>query len=228
MEASQYFSSTAVIHWNELKLTDPYSLQVLNFLSPRSGELILDNGCGNGRFSLAMMNRGSSVISLDINKDIIKLAKKVNDDVIVADSLNLPFKDSVFDKVLCVHNLWYIPSYAEAVDEMLRTVKTECRIIFDQLNTKWYSRSNPVEQIYQKVAPNMPSFLITPKQLIKPLTAHELKIYHVSQLPLLHTILNMLFPFFRILERCWRAVLISGMDLTAHRWLVICQKNQRK
>lgn len=121
---------------------DTYLDFLLGLLNPKRGELILDNGCGNGRFSVVMGQKGSNVIALDINKSLLKKAanraqeERMNHQVelVLADMQNLPFKVDVFDKILCVHNLWYVPNYKGAVREMLRTLRKSGTILVDHLN----------------------------------------------------------------------------------------------
>jgi ribosomal protein L11 methylase PrmA len=43
-------------------------------LCPKQNELILDDGTGNGRFSIAIAKKGAKVVSLDVNKQILKIA----------------------------------------------------------------------------------------------------------------------------------------------------------
>ena len=48
---------------------------LMKLIMPVENKLILDDGCGNGRFSLSMAAFGADVVSLDINK---RMAEEVN------------------------------------------------------------------------------------------------------------------------------------------------------
>ena len=125
-----------------------YDFQVIRLLNPQKGEFILDDGCGNGRFSLAMSGKGAKVVSLDVNKFMVQTTKKraaekglkKRIDVVIADCQNLPFRDGLFDKVLCIHNMWYIRLYKKAVNEMFRATKMEGKIVVDQISEKFHTR----------------------------------------------------------------------------------------
>lgn len=114
MVVSTYFlrDHESLFRWMEYQ-PDAYSSFIMRLLHPMQNELILDDGSGNGRFSIAIAKKGAEVISLDINRRILKTAaesfrkKQLNDKIepILGDIQNLPFKDSAFDRVLCVDHL---------------------------------------------------------------------------------------------------------------------------
>jgi len=121
---------------------DPYSQSLVRLLNPMKDNILLDDGCGNGRFSIAMAGTGARVVALDINELMLKaVAKRARQkklisclDLVRGDIQNLPFKESVFDKLLCAHNLSYVPNYRAAVSEMFRTLKTGGEVVADHLN----------------------------------------------------------------------------------------------
>ena len=174
--------------------TDDYSALIMNLLYPKQNELILDNGAGNGRFSIAMAENGARVISLDINKRILRSAaeslkqKRLNDraELILGDIQNLPFKDDVFDRVLCVHNLWYVSDYKKAVDEMFRTLKNEGKVIADHLNlfNRHVFSGGLIYAIVKIFRRNpTPLFLRTPQQILSPFTAFETEVFSLFLKP---------------------------------------------
>lgn len=122
--------------------SDTYLNFLLSQLHPEKGELILDNGCGNGRFSIALGQKGARVVALDVNVSLLKktaaTAKEemLNHEIefVLADMQSLPFKTGIFEKILCVHNLWYVPRYKTAIKEMLRTLKKKGEMVIDHLN----------------------------------------------------------------------------------------------
>lgn len=244
---SKYFTNRKFVNW--LEYEDPkegYNLQVISFLNPRKSESILDNGCGNGRFSLEMADKGAKVVSLDVNKFMVQTVKRraidreLNQeiDVIIADSQNLPLRDRLFDKVLCVHNLWYIPLYHKAVNEMLRVTKDGGRLIVDQISERIHTRHIWIHGVFygihrliailSKVGREItPEFFRAPEQFLIPFANYSTRFYSIPLPPLLHEILNIIpLPnaFQGIQSKLWPFLLTEGFNPSAHRWLAVCEK----
>jgi len=59
-------------------------------------KLVLDVGCGNGRWSYAFVNLGAKVIAYDFTKSGSRETKKLGVDVVLADALNPPPSGLVF------------------------------------------------------------------------------------------------------------------------------------
>ena len=117
---------------------NPYDLFITDLLRSCPNELVLDNGTGNGRFALRLASLGCEVVALDINLRLLRAAKdktrKENVHVVLADMTHLPFASESFAKVICVHNLWCVPDYTKAVQEMRRTAHSDGIIVADHLN----------------------------------------------------------------------------------------------
>ncbi|MBI5001629.1 MAG: class I SAM-dependent methyltransferase [Euryarchaeota archaeon] len=90
--------------------------------------LILDVGCGNGRNAAHALRTGHRVVGIDISKRMLAIARaKCPDrDFILADAVQLPFKDDTFGGAMCVAVLPHIASPAErglALNEMWRILR---------------------------------------------------------------------------------------------------------
>jgi len=77
-----------------------------HFVSARWGKkfhgLFLDCGCGTGLVARNLVSAGREVVGMDISKNMCRVTKQIcGVDVIVADCLNLPFRDQAFS-VACV------------------------------------------------------------------------------------------------------------------------------
>lgn len=99
---------------------NPYRHQVavhmyLKHLAPQPSELILDAGCGTGRYTKKILEKGSKVISVDLSFYCLKVSKtkcekyNKNQLLIVADVRNLPFKKNTFNKILMIEVYQHIP-----------------------------------------------------------------------------------------------------------------------
>ena len=88
-------------------------------------EPFLDYGCGTGVASIVLSKMGRKVVAFDISVKMATITKnKVPDAyVIVADALNLPFKDKVFPAICITGVLHHILDLARAFDEICRCAK---------------------------------------------------------------------------------------------------------
>lgn len=94
------------------------------------GDKVLDSGCANGRFFEVIKNKEAEYFGVDISEQLIDIAKKNYPEAKfqVADSLKLPFPDSLFDKVYSMSVLHHIPSknlQLQYLKEIKRVLKTE-------------------------------------------------------------------------------------------------------
>lgn len=105
---------------------------------------ILDLGCGTGRNTIYMCNRGLQVTATDISEkglDVTaKKAKRLGYDVKISrhDMRNMPFRDNTFDGILCswvsghgTHQDMFLHA-----NEMLRVVKPGGMIFVDYPSKK--------------------------------------------------------------------------------------------
>ncbi len=112
---------------------------ILNLLSPKGGEFVLDAGCGTGIFTLDILSSGSKVIGLDLSLPMLERAEKKLKghpfQIVLADMLNLPFPESSFDRVVSVTALEFIEDGKAAVCELFRVTKRGGRIVVATLNS---------------------------------------------------------------------------------------------
>jgi len=105
---------------------------VLDLYDPDSNKaqpLILDCGCGMGTYASELSNE--SYVGLDVNFSSIKLAHNIhhNNMFIVGDATELPFKDQIFDYVICSEVLEHIPNDVVVLAELARVTKVSGRLI---------------------------------------------------------------------------------------------------
>lgn len=109
-----------------------------DILGLRSGDRILDLGCGFGRHAYEAARRGAHVIALDAGEDEVNgvagtFAAMVEQGelspettkvgVVQGDALHLPFADGTFDRVLCSEVLEHIPNDIGAMTELARVLR---------------------------------------------------------------------------------------------------------
>lgn len=104
------------------------------------GDWLLDLGCGNGRHSLEAARWPARVVGVDVVLDDLRKARYMLADLerkgqtqgvadfILADAQRLPFRDGVFDKVVCTETLEHVPDDRAAIREIDRVARPGAEI----------------------------------------------------------------------------------------------------
>jgi ubiquinone/menaquinone biosynthesis C-methylase UbiE len=112
---------------------------ILEMLSPRRGEKILDAGCGTGVFTLDYLDAGAEVVGLDVSGPMLALAEEKAAGypfvTVQGDMLALPFADESFDKSVSVTALEFIEGAKKAVDELFRVTRPGGLVVVGTLNS---------------------------------------------------------------------------------------------
>ncbi len=131
-----------------------------------NGSYVLDVGSGVGISACYFAEEyGCRVVGVDISEKMVKKArkrakrKKVSDktDFKLGDAQNLPFKDGVFDAVICESVLAFIENKQEAVSEFARVVKTGGYVGMNEVT--WVEEPPPELAIYMYRAMGQVEFL---------------------------------------------------------------------
>jgi len=105
-----------------LRLSDEALLGVVG-----GGDVVLDLGCGTGRFTRLLQLRCKMVFGVDFSSSMLSHAKKVvnvGTCLVLADGEKLPFKDGVFDVVVSAWgSMSNLPDLARGVMEIGRVLK---------------------------------------------------------------------------------------------------------
>ncbi len=108
----------------------------------RSGERLLDLGCGFGRHSYEALKRGAEVVACDLARpeveqvrNLVRLliadgdvAPSVLASAVQGDATRLPFDDESFDRVIASEVLEHIPDDNTALVELARVLKPGGRL----------------------------------------------------------------------------------------------------
>lgn len=173
-------------------------------LSPAetAGRLVLDVGCGMGRFADVISRWGGQVVGVDLSLAVeaahANLGGRENVRILQADLFHLPFRPATFDIVYSIGVLHHTPDCAKAFRQLVPFVRPGGRLCV------WvYGTMGPWERfarLYRKVTVRMP------KRLLHALCHVAVPWYHICRLPLIGPLLWTLFPISRHPNPDWRVL----------------------
>ena len=131
-------TSPTLKHLREAWWDEVFTEFLTETLKPRSGNRILDVGCGEGLAEVALGRLHISqvrLVGVDLSVDnVLKASQETashNQRVkfAAADACRLPFKDGVFDSIYCVAVLQHVNDVEAAVTEFARVTAPRGRVV---------------------------------------------------------------------------------------------------
>lgn len=111
------------------------------------GKLVLDVGCGAGRFAEIALEAGARVVAVDYSAAVdacySNLKHHENCNVVQCDIYALPFLAKQFDFVYSLGVLQHTPEVKKAFTALLAMVRPGGRLCIDVYERRWYSRLLP-------------------------------------------------------------------------------------
>ena len=111
---------------------------VTEFCDNVRSKKVLELAVGTGRFSKTIVSRGGNLVGVDSSISMLKITRQKCLSVspkppilIRADAAKLPFRDGVFDYVVCINALNHMPQYCDAIAESSRVVKLKGSFVFN-------------------------------------------------------------------------------------------------
>jgi SAM-dependent methyltransferase len=161
-------SSKGLLNW----YTDFLQNRALKkHLDSFSAQFVLDIGCGVGRWSARLATLGSTVIGIDLSREMAKRAKSrlskrnLKGDFVVASVEKLPFIPNLFDSILSVtvlqHNVEK-SSFDSAVSEILRIIRMDGTLVLLEYT---YDSSKKFTEHFPTVAHNYEEAFASDKKL---------------------------------------------------------------
>ena len=121
-----------------------------------SGKLVLEAGCGAGRFTEILLNRGAIVVSVDLSEAVEannnNFPINSNHYIAQADILDLPFEDDFFDVVLCLGVIQHTRNSEETIYSLYRHLKHNGSMVIDhyRVTLSFVTRLLPVYRFVLK------------------------------------------------------------------------------
>ena len=152
----------SVLHPGGYEATD----KLINMCNISENSHILDLACGKGTTAIYLAKKfGCRVTGIDISEKLIETAKQISrqkrmgDKITfkVANALEMPFEDDLFDSVVSQAFFILIDENERALEEISRVLKPGGT--FGALELSWFKR--PPEDIYEEIVKTMCGKLIT-------------------------------------------------------------------
>ena len=101
-------------------------------------EKMLELGCGTGHWTEFFVNQGFNVTGVDISEAMLNIAigKKLEANLLLANSESLPFEDGSFKSIVSITMLEFVENQDKAVQEMHRVLKPGGYLIMGFLNAE--------------------------------------------------------------------------------------------
>ena len=100
---------------------------------------VLELAVGTGRFTKTLVNRAADLVGVDSSISMLRITRKKSSTVfsakkpslVRADATMLPFRENVFDYVVCINALNHMPKYTDAIAESSRVLKSNGSFVFN-------------------------------------------------------------------------------------------------
>lgn len=127
--------------WRELRapslptfIHEELDRALLEEISWRQGERVLDVGCARGAYMTALARRGVHPFGVDLSPGSVSIARAAGHNAVVASGECLPVDDASVDTVLCHKTLHLFPDPLRALGEFRRVLRPGGRVIFSTSN----------------------------------------------------------------------------------------------
>ena len=114
------------------------------------GKLVLEAGCGAGRFTEVLLKKGAILVSSDLSSavevNIENFPASEKHMVIQADINDMPFADETFDVVICLGVVQHTPNSEQTIENLYKLVKRGGILVIDHysFNKSHYLRLAPL------------------------------------------------------------------------------------
>lgn len=167
------------------------------------GKLVLDVGCGMGRFSDVVSRWGGLVVGIDLSQAVEAAQRNIggreNVNIAQADIFELPFRDETFDFIFSIGVLHHTPSTKAAFDRLPRLLRKNGKIaiwVYTSYSQLQWGFSN----FYRRLTPRMS------KRILHALCYVAVPLYFVYKVPILGLFLRWVLPVSNHPRAEWRVL----------------------
>lgn len=198
----QSFSMEWTLHWNTqldsfsgTKESENTFRRKTGFdLEKLKGKLVLDVGCGSGRFMEVAEKYDAEVVGIDMSFSVDSAFKnlgfKRNIHVIQADIFSLPFKESCFDYIFSIGVLNHTPDTKEAFKQLPKLLKRGGEVAISV-----YADEGLYVKIFNRVSNFYRLFTTRMRhRLLYRLSYISIPLYYPKKVRILGTALNLILP----------------------------------
>lgn len=144
-----------------LAYTRAFTRRMLQTAPIGPGALVLDLGCGTGRFSAEIARQsGATVVSVDLSRQMCRIAtanleRQHRGRVVMTDAESLPFRDGSFDLVFCFGVLHHVvgegdPECRRILAEMARLSRGRVLVVEPNIRNPYFFLTTYVYKGLQK------------------------------------------------------------------------------
>ena len=164
------YASSFGMQWNKFKRTqlDRYNgttiskdrFYLLTGWDPADlkGQLVLDAGCGAGRFAQVALDAGAEVIAMDLSSAVDACQDNLGSNerlhVVQASIYDLPFKPGVFDRIYSIGVLQHTPDVGRAVKALPPCLKNGGKLaywIYEDKLLSWLTPKYPLRLVTTRI-----------------------------------------------------------------------------
>jgi SAM-dependent methyltransferase len=129
--------------------------EALRRVQLRTGQIVLDVGCGVGTFLRLAANRGARPFGLDASEALLDVARRrlPEADLRIGDMESLPYEDDTFDLVTGFNAFFFADDIAAAIREAGRVAKPGAPVVIQVWGPH---ERNDLEDMKQIIRPFMP------------------------------------------------------------------------
>lgn len=133
--------------FNGTTISQERFFKVTGWTNRMTGQLIMEAGCGAGRFTQVALETGAQVFSfdyssaVDVNLENNGLASNLH--LFQADIYSIPLKANLFDKIFCFGVLQHTPDVKKAFLSLLPYLKNGGEVVVDIYSRRWFTYLKP-------------------------------------------------------------------------------------
>lgn len=179
------------------------------------GKLVLDVGCGMGRFSDVASRWGATVVGIDLTSAVdaayANIGTRDNVHLAQANVFDLPFRDETFDLIFSIGVLHHTPNTRAAFDQLPRLLKPGGKIavwVYTSTMGSWSRTSDR----YRRVTTRLP------KRLLYAMCHIAIPWYHLTRLPRVGPVFGRILPIRNHPDPEWRVLDTFDWYSPAYQW----------